>query len=70
VRVATKPLILYHLATSRNQPCDVHGMEGVVQKVIDEVAGSPITATKPVVVKFADPKFIGHFDDSELEPTE
>jgi hypothetical protein len=70
VRVAGKPLLLYHLASARNEPFDVQGMEGTVFNVIDEVAGSPISATKPVVVKFVDPKFMAHFDDDELEPVE
>lgn len=67
VRVSASPLIFYHVSGAMNKPTDVSGASGTVLKVVDKVEGVPISATKPVVVKFTEPKFMGHFDDDELE---
>lgn len=67
VRVSKSPLILYVVPGKRNEECDVHGMCGKVEKIISTHDGVQITATKPVVVAFDEPKFKAHFDDDELE---
>eukprot|EP00187_Rhodella_violacea_P001899 CAMPEP_0174891060 /NCGR_PEP_ID=MMETSP0167-20121228/6164_1 /TAXON_ID=38298 /ORGANISM="Rhodella maculata, Strain CCMP736" /LENGTH=127 /DNA_ID=CAMNT_0016129077 /DNA_START=40 /DNA_END=423 /DNA_ORIENTATION=+ len=59
-----KAIKMYHVGKTKGSPVDVKGMQGVVAKIIDT---DVISATKPVVVKFAEPKFMAHFEEEELE---
>lgn len=68
VRVAVSPMVFYSVSGAVNQPTDITGCTGTIAKIIDKVNGFAISATKPVVVKFSEPRFMGHFDDDELEP--
>jgi hypothetical protein len=69
VRIIAKPMVLWNVTGRIGVEVDVSGREGIVFKIIDVVNGSPITATKPVVVKLAEGKkfFMAHFEDGELE---
>ncbi|GAB0491973.1 hypothetical protein MMPV_003231 [Pyropia vietnamensis] len=65
VRVSV-PTVMYHVPKRGGKPLDLQGMTGSVKKVI----GGGISANRPVVVQFAEPKFFGHFDAAELELVE
>ncbi|KAJ8902925.1 hypothetical protein NDN08_006243 [Rhodosorus marinus] len=67
VRVKSS-VIMYHLPSKRGQEVDVKGLEGEVQKTTLEKDGVPLTLNRPVLVKFTDPRFSGHFAEDELEP--
>lgn len=58
---------MYHVPGFKGEEHDVKGLVGEVKNVIHTVNGHVITATKPVLVVFKDPKFRAHFDDDELE---
>lgn len=60
-------VIMYHVPSKRNEEVNVEGMEGVISGDLRLKDGVEMTATKPWMVKFAEPKMIGHFDDGELE---
>eukprot|EP00188_Purpureofilum_apyrenoidigerum_P003224 Plantae.Rhodophyta-Purpureofilum_apyrenoidigerum.ctg3323.p2 GENE.Plantae.Rhodophyta-Purpureofilum_apyrenoidigerum.ctg3323~~Plantae.Rhodophyta-Purpureofilum_apyrenoidigerum.ctg3323.p2 ORF type:complete len:103 (-),score=26.06 Plantae.Rhodophyta-Purpureofilum_apyrenoidigerum.ctg3323:359-667(-) len=59
-------VIMYHVAKQKDG-MDAKGLEGEVVKVILDRNGVPLTLNRPVQVKFSDPKFIGHFEETELE---
>lgn len=61
---------LYHIPNHRNEPFNVVGLEGVVNLDLPVKWTDKITATKQYQVKFTDPKFMAHFDDTEIELVE
>lgn len=63
-------LEMYHIPNHRNEPFNVKGLEGVVSLDLPVKWTDVITATKQFQVKFTDPKFMAHFDDSEIELVE
>lgn len=65
VRVSV-PTLMYHVPKRGGKPMDLQGMTGSVKKVV----GGGISANRPVVVQFTEPKFFGHFDAAELELVE
>lgn len=62
-----KSLIMYHHPKHKNSPYDMEGLEGEIKGDISEREGVRLSATKPFVVQFANPKFVAHFDDTEIE---
>lgn len=66
VRVSAS-VVMYHYPTHRNEPHDVQGLEGEIWKDVQYKDGVEMSATKPYVVKFKDPKFIAHFGSDEIE---
>lgn len=66
VRVS-KSVRMYHVPKSGKDGVDVKGMEGEVLAVVLEKDGVPLSFNRPVRVKFTDPKFTGHFEETELE---
>lgn len=66
VRVKTS-VIMYHYPKQRNKEVDVLGLEGTVTGDLREKEGIEMTATKPYMVRFEEPKFIAHFGEDELE---
>ncbi|MBD3883364.1 ferredoxin-thioredoxin reductase variable chain [Phormidium tenue FACHB-886] len=65
VRVKESVLI-YHHPTHRNQAFDIQGLEGEVEKLVNEHQGRPISANFPILVKF-EGKFKAHLRENELE---
>jgi hypothetical protein len=65
VRV-NKSVIVYHYPQERQKPFDIKGMEGEVEKVMQDWQGRPISPNLPVVVKF-EKKFKAHLREDELE---
>ncbi|MEB3310196.1 MAG: ferredoxin-thioredoxin reductase variable chain [Snowella sp.] len=65
VRVKTS-IIVYHHPDHRQQPFDIHGMEGEIIAILNDWQGRPISANLPILVKFTKP-FRGHFREDELE---
>jgi len=57
---------MYHIAKMK-EGVDIKGYEGEVVKVILERNGKELSLNRPVQVKFTDPKFVGHFEEEELE---
>jgi len=62
VRVCV-PTVMHHLPRQGGKPVELNGMTGTVKKIYT----SDLSANRPVVVQFSDPKFSGHFDAAELE---
>jgi len=62
VRVCV-PTLMHHLPKHGGKPVDLIGKTGTVKKIYT----SDLSANRPVVVQFTDPKFSGHFDAAELE---
>lgn len=58
---------MYHYPKQKGNPFDVKGLEGEITKNILEADGADLSATKPLVVRFQNPKFMAHFEESELE---
>ncbi|GAB4550873.1 MAG: ferredoxin-thioredoxin reductase variable chain [Pleurocapsa sp.] len=65
VRVS-KSVIVYHYPQQRKKPFDIKGMEGEVDKVMQDWRGRPISPNLPIVVKF-EKKFKAHLREDELE---
>jgi len=70
VKVVTDDVVLFHV-----QPKDhpdgytvPKGSEGIVNKVATEDRqGRAVSANRPLIVKFENPKFMAHFEACELE---
>lgn len=65
VRV-NKSVIVYHYPKQRQKPFDIKGMEGEIEKVLEDWQGRPIAPNLPVLVKF-EKKFKAHLREDELE---
>ena len=60
---------VYH-APKHKEGLDTQGLVGVVASlasVARDGSGSEISANRPVVVQFDEPKFRTHYEESELE---
>lgn len=65
VRV-TESVIVYHHPQHKKEPFDIKGMEGIIQEIVTEWQGRPISANLPVKVKF-EKKFSAHLREDEVE---
>lgn len=56
------------MASKRNQPVDVKGMEGTITKDLTYKDGVEMSANCPFLVNFDDPpRFKAHFNENEIE---
>ena len=66
-RVRVKESVMvYHHPSHRNEPFDIKGLEGNIEKLVSEHHGKPISANFPILVKF-EGKFKAHLRENELE---
>ncbi len=59
-------VIVYHNPESRGKAFDLKGSEGVVERVINQWQGRPVSANLPIYVQFSK-KFRAHLRENELE---
>jgi Ferredoxin thioredoxin reductase variable alpha chain len=59
-------VMVYHHPSHRNEAFDIQGLEGNIEKLVNEHHGKPISANFPVLVKF-EGKFKAHLRETELE---
>ncbi|CAM9377353.1 unnamed protein product [Chrysoparadoxa australica] len=69
VRVKAEGVKFYHMKAFPPEGLDATGMEGTVKdiKLFSKKTGKEISANRPVMVVFTEPKFIAHFEFDELE---
>jgi hypothetical protein len=61
-------VIVYHIPGGKGQPVEIKGHEGLVDKMLTEWKGRPVSANFPWIVKFDEPKkFRAHLQEHELE---
>jgi hypothetical protein len=66
-RVRVKESVtIYHQPGLRGKPANIEGLEGIVDKIVTEWEGRPVSANLPILVKF-DGKFRAHLREDELE---
>jgi hypothetical protein len=65
VRVVTS-VVVYHHPKDRGQAVDIQNEEGVIDKIVTEWQGRPVSANFPLLVKF-EGKFRAHLRADELE---
>jgi hypothetical protein len=58
---------VYHIPAHKGKPTEIRGYEGVIDKVITEWQGRPVSANFPLLVKFDEPKFRAHLQENEVE---
>jgi Ferredoxin thioredoxin reductase variable alpha chain len=66
VRVAAA-ITVYHIPGGKGQPVNIQGYEGLIDKIITEWQGRPVSANFPLLVKFDNPKFRAHLQEHEVE---
>ncbi|CAM9311665.1 unnamed protein product [Phaeothamnion confervicola] len=68
VKVVAEGVKFFHIMKYKDDGFDPHGLEGEVKdiKLVDKKKGVEITANRPVMVAFTEPKFMGHFEFQEL----
>ena len=63
------PVVFFHVAPKKNP--DGFQAQGLVGQVLSieltDKDGSAVSLNRPVRVGFNDPKFVGHFEEEELE---
>jgi hypothetical protein len=65
VRVVTS-VVVYHHPKDRGQAVDIQNEEGVIDKIVTEWQGRPVSANFPLLVKF-EGKFRAHLRADELQ---
>jgi hypothetical protein len=58
---------VYHIPGGKGAAVEIKGQEGLVEKIITEWKGRPVSANFPWLVKFDNPKFRAHLQEHELE---
>ena len=59
-------VMVYHHPSHRNEAFDIKGLEGNIEKLVNEYHGKPISANFPILVKF-EGRFKAHMRETELE---
>jgi Ferredoxin thioredoxin reductase variable alpha chain len=60
-------IVVYHIPGGKGQPVEIKGHEGLIEKIVTEWRGRPVSANFPLLIKFEDPKFRAHLQEHEVE---
>ncbi len=63
----TESVVVYHIPGGKGQPVEIKGYEGLIDKIVTEWRGRPVSANFPILVKFENPKFRAHLQEHEVE---